>query len=191
MRRNQHTPQHLHHPVPRHPIPHHHPMPSIHRNPHQPLPRPHIHRQRLLLQQRRHIHMPILPMMPAPLHPLLMPIILIRINHPPPANQMILHQRLQALLPALRPKQKRIRPRSETPPRRVARREGCSSVREGGVFLELGAEPGALEREGERAECAGEEGEDFCDGGRREEEGVEGVDYALGSLALFGRIWGD
>lgn len=72
-------------------------------------------------------------------------------------------------------------------------------MREGGVVLgEGGAEAGALEREGERAECAGEEGEDFGYGGRREEEGVEGVEDALrgggGGVSVFGRqemaAWG-
>lgn len=53
-------------------------------------------------------------------------------------------------------------------------------MRKGGVVLgEGGAEAGTLEREGERAECAGEEGKELCDGGRREEEGVEGVEDAL------------
>lgn len=139
---------------------------------------------------------PLNPLHPIPL-PIPPPIILIRINHPPPPDQMILHQRLQTLLPALRPEKERIRPRPEPPPRGVAWREGDAAVREGGVVLgEGGAEAGALEREGERAECAGEEGEDFGYGGRREEEGVEGVEDALrgGGVLVFGRqemaAWG-
>lgn len=102
---------------------------------------------------------------------------------------MILDQRPQAPLPALRPEEKRIRPRPEPAPRRVARREGDAAVREGGFFFEVGAEAGAFQCQGEGAEGAGEEGEDFCDGGRGEEEGVEGVEDALvGGVSVWGGL---
>lgn len=95
-------------------------------------------------------------------------------------NHMILQQRLQILLP-IPTKQERINPRAQLLKREIARRKQRPAL----VFV-LGAvqlveNPGFREGELERAEFAGEERDDGCDGRRGDEDGVDPVDHAVGA----------